>query len=369
MPAIFCKWIKTCITTPLYFVSLNGSLVGFFKGERGIRQGYPLFPYLFVIAINVMSSLLDTAANKGIFKFHPKYKRISLTHLCFADDLLVFCYGSVDDVLGVQNTLEKFYELSGLKLNAQKTEFFACGLNEHTVEQICRAAGFSTCCLLLIRNILANDGSLWIAWIKEYCFKSTSYWEVVCKPHFSWILSQMLRLKEETRTLFLPCANWSIITGKWIWDIIRISREKVVWHRLIWFPAHIPKISLISWMAILDRLPTKDRLTRFGLIVDNVCGLCGTGMESRVHLFADCSYAKDVWDSFLIACGLSHEFHSWDELLHWLLVNLKGKSIRVRILKLAWTGYLYFIWKERNFRHYRRLACSAEVTVNKLREL
>ncbi|XP_039035162.1 uncharacterized protein LOC120171541 [Hibiscus syriacus] len=121
-------------------------------------------------------------------------------------------------------------------------------------------------------------------------------------------------------------------------------------------------------MVILDRLPTKDRLARFGLVVDNVCGLCGTGMESRDHLFADCSYAKDVWSSVLTACDISHVFHSWDELFHWLLANLKGKSARVCILKLAWTGYLYFIWRERNSRLYGRLACSAEVTVNKLRE-
>ncbi|XP_038996241.1 uncharacterized protein LOC120120779 [Hibiscus syriacus] len=372
----------------------------FDSGEKGIRQGDPLSPYLFVMAMNVMSSLLDTAAKKGIFKFHPKCKRISLAHLCFADDLLVFCYGSLDAVLGVQSNLEKFYELSGLKLNAQKIEFFACGLNEHTVEKICRATGFRlgqlpvsylgvplvtrklignncavfmfnywsrqlilpkgiirdierlcmcffwkgsdssargarvrwgqictlkfegglglkslvewsrACYLLMVRNILANEGSLWIVWIKEYCFTSTSYWEVVYKPHFSWILSKLLILKEEARTLFIPCADWSIINGKWIWDSIRSSRVKIVWHKLIWFPAHIPKFSLFSWMVILDRLPTKDRLARFGLIVDHACGLCGTGLESRDHLFVDCSYAKDVWNSILVACGLSHVVHS-----------------------------------------------------------
>ncbi|KAE8705742.1 hypothetical protein F3Y22_tig00110418pilonHSYRG00158 [Hibiscus syriacus] len=105
-------------------------------------------------------------------------------------------------------------------------------------------------------------------------------------------------------------------------------------------------------MVILDRMPTKDRLARFGLIVDNVCGLCGTGVESRDHLFIDCSYAKGVWRAVLSACGLSYVACTWVEHLHWLLANLKGKTLRVRVLKLAWTGFRYLIWEERNHRYH-----------------
>ncbi|XP_039053109.1 uncharacterized protein LOC120195048 [Hibiscus syriacus] len=92
--------------------------------------------------MNVLSRLLDVAARCGIFKYHPRCKRISLTHLCFADDLLLFCYGSLDSVLGVVSVLNKFYELSGLMLNASKTDMYACGVNDGVLEQIKRATGF-----------------------------------------------------------------------------------------------------------------------------------------------------------------------------------------------------------------------------------
>ncbi|XP_038993245.1 uncharacterized protein LOC120116936 [Hibiscus syriacus] len=339
--------------------------------------------------MNVLSSLLNIAAKRGIFRFHPKCKRVSLTHLCFADDLLVFCHGSLESVLGVHSTLEVFYELSGLKLNPLKTEFFDCGLNINTLDLIQQSTGFkiaqlpvrylgvplvtrkltgNDCSALLERikgklahwsskklsfgsrlqlvktvmfsifnfwsrqlvlpkgiindverlcmrffwkgcdapargarvswsqKILANDGSLWIAWLHAYFLKAVSFWEVEYKAYFSWILKKLLKLREEAMNLFIPCANWNLIKGKWLWDQIRVRAEKVSWHRIIWFPAHIPKFSLIAWMATLDRLPTRDRLIRFSLVLDNGCVLCGSGIESRDHLFTDCSFAQEIWN-------------------------------------------------------------------------
>ncbi|XP_039026287.1 uncharacterized protein LOC120159819 [Hibiscus syriacus] len=175
-------------------------------------------------------------------------------------------------------------------------------------------------------------------------------------------------MREEARRLFLPCTNWSLIKGKWIRDNIRDCMAKVIWHRLIWFPSHIPKLSLISWMVIFDRLPTKDRLVRFGLVIDNVCGLCGSGIESRDHLFAKCPFAKEVWGIVLISCDVRYDLNSWDDVFNWLIANLKGISLRVRIMKLAWTGLLYSIWEEHNHRLFRGSTHSVDVVVNCIKE-
>lgn len=89
-PQRFIHWISLCVTTPSFSVQVNGELAGFFRSERGLRQGCALSPYLFVISMNVLSKLLDKSAVDRKVGYHPKCKNLSLTHLSFADDILVF---------------------------------------------------------------------------------------------------------------------------------------------------------------------------------------------------------------------------------------------------------------------------------------
>ncbi|XP_039009813.1 uncharacterized protein LOC120138412 [Hibiscus syriacus] len=107
-------------------------------------------------------------------------------------------------------------------------------------------------------------------------------------------------------------------------------------------------------MAILERLPTRERLLRMGIQVDSgLCVICGREMEKRNHLFLGCVYAKHLWGSIRSLCSLSRNVGSWGQELDWALSHLKGKSLIVLILKLAWSCFVYSVWEERNFRLFR----------------
>lgn len=64
LPEKFIYWISLCITTSSFSVQINGELAGYFRSKRGLRQGCSLFPYIFVICMNVLSKMLDKAVNE-----------------------------------------------------------------------------------------------------------------------------------------------------------------------------------------------------------------------------------------------------------------------------------------------------------------
>lgn len=86
IPELFIHWIKGCISTASFSVSVNGELEGYFTSTIGLRQGCSLSPILFVIAINVLTHQLNKAAREQRFGFHPNCKEVNLTHLSFTDD-------------------------------------------------------------------------------------------------------------------------------------------------------------------------------------------------------------------------------------------------------------------------------------------
>lgn len=123
-PPLFCTWVKECISSPRYSISINGELAGFFPGKKGLRQGGPISPYLFIMVMEVLSKLLQIAANQGKFRLHPNCSSPQVTHLLFADDLLVFSDGARHSLFGIAEVLLHFKSLSGLDVNPTKSEFF-----------------------------------------------------------------------------------------------------------------------------------------------------------------------------------------------------------------------------------------------------
>ncbi|XP_077219619.1 secreted RxLR effector protein 78-like [Tasmannia lanceolata] len=85
------KWVKSFVSTASYSILINGSPHGFFNSSRGIRQGDPLSPYLFVIVVEALSRLLLLAECKGFLRGLPASNNSKpITQLQFADDTLIF---------------------------------------------------------------------------------------------------------------------------------------------------------------------------------------------------------------------------------------------------------------------------------------
>lgn len=130
VPEKFVNWISQCISTPTFSVSVNGSVGGYFKSNKGLRQGDPLSPYLFVLAMEVFSSLLKTRFEAGYIHYHPKTSELSISHLMFADDVMVFFDGGSSSLHGISEALDYFASWSGLQVNKDKTNLYLAGTDQ-----------------------------------------------------------------------------------------------------------------------------------------------------------------------------------------------------------------------------------------------
>ncbi|KAK3204580.1 hypothetical protein Dsin_018626 [Dipteronia sinensis] len=94
-------------------------------------------PYLFVIAMEVLSKILTKhIADSPSFKFHWKCDKIKLTHLCFTNDLIILCHGSPFLALVLKAAIDEFSLLSSHLANQAKSNIFTSGLSSTTNQQL-----------------------------------------------------------------------------------------------------------------------------------------------------------------------------------------------------------------------------------------
>jgi len=141
-PRTVIDWIMVCVTSYQFSINVNGELAGYFQRGKGLRQGDPLSPYLFVLCMEILSGPFCKMSANQEFKFHWRCKKDKNSHLCFADDLMIFSKGNVNSIRMIRTVLKKFRDLSGLYPNPNKSDIFLSGALNVEREQIIRILGF-----------------------------------------------------------------------------------------------------------------------------------------------------------------------------------------------------------------------------------
>ncbi|KAF3685503.1 hypothetical protein FXO37_00562 [Capsicum annuum] len=129
LPARFIQWVFGCVTTVSYSIVINAEPTKPFDAAKGLRQGDPISPYLFVIAMEYLSQSLNELKRDRTFKYHPRCAKLGTTHHCFADDLLLFVKGEYFSVAKMHKKFVKFTKASGLQANLSKSSVYVRGMS------------------------------------------------------------------------------------------------------------------------------------------------------------------------------------------------------------------------------------------------
>ncbi|XP_074288841.1 uncharacterized protein LOC141613991 [Silene latifolia] len=364
-PPQMIKLILVCVSSPWFTLSLNGSCFGYFQGQKGIRQGDHMSPLLFTICMEYLSRVLTVVTEKMEFNYHPLCRAMKLSHLCFADDLLMFCRGDIWSIRVILKAFDTFSNASGFEMNYDKSNIHFNGICSTEVDNILRMSGFKEGqlpfkylgipisykrraigdCSRLVEKVVAKlrgwgakKNYLWSA-SEQFGKTPAVSWESVCSD------------KRYGGLGIVNSRQWNLaMIGKFTWWLA--SKSDHLWIKWVdhvymkstnWF--NVPIHSFIAWMCVKQRLLTKDRLLNFGMIIDGRCELCSSADETHAHLFYQCPFSVRCW--CLLQKWLDIQLPGQD-IIGWC-VNWRCRSLlKTQVLFAAVVALLYIIWQSRN---------------------
>ncbi|GJS91535.1 putative RNA-directed DNA polymerase, eukaryota, reverse transcriptase zinc-binding domain protein [Tanacetum coccineum] len=163
------SWIKSCLSSSRASILVNGSPTSEFSINHGLRQGDPLSPFFILVMEGLHNAFTEAVGNGLISGININNSTINISHLFFADDVIITTGWNARDLENIIRVLYVFYLASGIKINILKSNIYGIGVNEEEVYNMSSNAGCTA------GNIPFNYLGLPIG----SNMKSTASWKVV----------------------------------------------------------------------------------------------------------------------------------------------------------------------------------------------
>lgn len=143
-PLDMVERIMGCVRTNTTNILWNGDKLEAFHTSRGLRQGDPISPYLFVLGMERLTHMILDRVHKRIWKgMRAGHKGPLISHMMFADDLVLFAEATPQQVDVILECMHEFGAMSGHKISQEKTYiFFSPNVKQATRRTICTHSGF-----------------------------------------------------------------------------------------------------------------------------------------------------------------------------------------------------------------------------------
>ncbi|RVW95180.1 LINE-1 retrotransposable element ORF2 protein [Vitis vinifera] len=234
-------WMWSCISTAKFSVLVNGVPAGFFPSSKGLRQGDPLSPYLFVLGMEVLDALIRRAVAGGYLSGcsikGDRRHNLKISHLFFADDTIVFCEANKEHLTHLSWILLWFEAASGLRINLDKSEIIPVGvveeIEEMAVELGCKVGSLPSHYLGLPLGAPHKASSVWDG-VEEKVRRRLARWKRGSEEKKAHLIKWEAICEDKSKGGLglrkLVLLNKALL-GKWVWRFA-IDRD-VLWKQVI----------------------------------------------------------------------------------------------------------------------------------------
>ncbi|GAU40836.1 hypothetical protein TSUD_287740 [Trifolium subterraneum] len=418
-PRVWRGWIMECVSSATASVLVNGCPTDEFSLERGLRQGDPLSPFLYLLAAEGLHIMMDSAVSNHLFMPYNigNANEVSVSHLQFADDTLLIGAKSWANIRTLKAVLILFESISGLKVNFHKSMLFGLNVN---ISWLHAAASVLRC--KWVWRLLEEGDSFWCEVLRakygqmggRVCFSEgvgSSWWRTLNQIRDGVGLMDSRWLKDNIITKVGDGRNTLFWTEPWLEDcpfyrsfsrLFDLAENKFItvadMHGLGWGvggEAWKWRRRLHAWEEELV-LECVERLSNVVLQVNEhdrwvwklhpshcytvrsaYAFLTATDInlnegfnrtEDVDHLFFQCPVYSRLWASVSKWMGVETAFHG-TLILHFnQFCGLGGSSKSSNtLLIIIWVAVLFIIWKDRNHRIFKGGQDSLEAMVEKVK--
>ncbi|KAL9667251.1 hypothetical protein QQ045_001602 [Rhodiola kirilowii] len=211
--------------------------------------------------------------------------------------------------------------------------------------------------------------TMWSDWLEKYWSKGKHWWEEEVKSNSSWILKRMMQCKD----IGLKCVTVTNNTVTWrgqeegikvkdTYNMLTEHKERVEWYNLVWNDYNAPRDSMNAWMAVQNKLMTRDTMGKWGCLGDKACVLCEAMDESRDHIYFDCSFSRVVWLKVMQFLKVEPSFTCWESLIPWFN-SLPQLRLKMKLMAVATMRIMNSLWRARNSKIFRTESITAALMV------
>ncbi|KAL4340591.1 hypothetical protein GQ457_08G017500 [Hibiscus cannabinus] len=374
------RWIDLvmkCITSVSYCINVNGQVSEFFRPSRGLRQGDPLSPYLFLFCTQGLSALLLKEQSLGNIKgIRASQNGPRITHLLYADDCLLFLKNSPREAYMMKDILSCYEYSLGHKMNVDKSYiYYSNGMIVESEEMISsilnmrdelevgnylglplivgkskmQALGFLTESVDKrvngwTKNLLSFGGREVLLKVVAHALPAYAMGcfllpECILDPIINTMrgmdvhkVKQVFSVVDANSILNCPTNPahediqvWGNHTSgiynvksvyRWISSAQALKGDSsTIWKNIAAMPT-LPKIKNFAWRLCYEAFPLVRKLAYAGLAT-RLCSMCQESVETGLHAFRDCSSIREAFD----LCNLNKWIHDAQLIPHKLVVD------------------------------------------------